>query len=87
MVYGMHIIDRDKSSLKRKCTRQDDENDNDDDPDNEAVARFNDLCDELGVTPHTHPGLHDGLHHFYRHNIEVSFVIRHRIVFFLASIY
>ena len=54
-IYGMHILDRD-NSLKRRPENDDDE---------AAVGIFNDLCDELGVTPNTHPGLHDGLHHFY----------------------
>ena len=53
-IYGMHILDRD-NSLKRRP-------DNDDEA---AVGIFNDLCDELGVTPNTHPGIHNGLHHFY----------------------
>lgn len=57
-VYGMHILDRD-NSLKRGIKSDDDEI--------EAVGIFNDLCDELGVTPNTHPGLHNGLHHFYHH--------------------
>ena len=54
-IYGMHILDRD-NSLKRRPDNDDDE---------AAVGIFNDLCDELGVTPNTHPGLHNGLHHFY----------------------
>ena len=54
-IYGMHILDRD-NSLKRRPDNDDDE---------AAVGIFNDLCDELGVTPNTHPGIHNGLHHFY----------------------
>jgi len=54
MVYGLHIIDRD-NTLKRKLAPDDDE-------ENEAIGIFNDLCDELGVTPNTHPGLR----HFYQ---------------------
>jgi len=54
-IYGIHILDRD-NSLKRRPDNDDDE---------AAVGIFNDLCDELGVTPNTHPGLHNGLHHFY----------------------
>jgi len=60
LFYGMHIIDRDKS-LKRKIKLDG----SDEDPEN--VGIFNDLCDELGVTPTTHPTLRDGLHHFYHH--------------------
>ncbi|KAL9184302.1 hypothetical protein ACHAXT_002388 [Thalassiosira profunda] len=49
-VYGMHILDRDKS-MRRKSK------DNED-----TIGVFDDLCDELGVTPDTHEGLE---HHFY----------------------
>ena len=62
-IYGMHILDRDKSLKRTRRLAAQDENNND--PDVEAVGIFNDLCDELGVTPDTHPGLHNGLHHFY----------------------
>ena len=49
-VYGMHILDRDKS-MRRKSNDED------------TIGAFDDLCDELGVTPDTHEGLE---HHFYQ---------------------
>ncbi len=43
IVYGMHILDRDTSpSFRRKMDAKDEE-------------IFHELCDELGVTPQTHP--------------------------------
>ena len=50
-IYGMHILNRDQQ-LKRKYdkTQQDE------------MQIFNELCDDLGVTPETHPSLH----HFYK---------------------
>ena len=56
-VYGMHILDRDQS-LKHQISDE-----------NEDVGLFNELCDELGVTSDTHPGLlqHGNLKYFYRH--------------------
>lgn len=61
-IYGLHILERDmtrkKQSMKRKIGSNDsDNNDN-------GLDTFYETCDELGMTPKTHPGLH----HFYRHH-------------------
>jgi len=50
-IYGMHILNRDQQ-LKRKYDKTQ----------QEEMQTFNELCDDLGVTPETHPSLH----HFYK---------------------
>ena len=54
--YGLHMLQRDDEikSLKRKGRIDKDEM--------ESMQRFNDMCDELGVTPQSH----SNLHYFYQ---------------------
>ena len=54
--YGMHMLQRDDEikSLKRKGQINTEEM--------ESMQRFNDMCDELGVTPQSH----SKLHYFYQ---------------------
>ena len=54
--YGLHMLQRDDEmkSLKRKGQI--------DGKEMESMQRFNDLCDELGVTPNSH----SNLHYFYQ---------------------
>jgi len=55
-IYGMHMLQRDDGikSLKRKGRIDNEEM--------ESMQRFNDMCDELGVTPQSH----SNLHYFYQ---------------------
>lgn len=55
-LYGMHMLQRDDEikSLKRKGRIDKEEM--------ESMQRFNDICDELGVTPASH----SNLHYFYQ---------------------
>jgi hypothetical protein len=59
-IYGLHILERDMTRKKQSMKRKIGSNDSNDD----GLDTFYETCDELGMTPKTHPGLH----HFYRHH-------------------
>lgn len=58
-IYGMHMLQREDEikSLKRKGRFINDE-------EMESMEQFNEICDELGVTPESH----SNLHYFYQQN-------------------
>jgi hypothetical protein len=60
-IYGLHILERDMTRKKQSMKGSNDSDNNDDD---NGLDTFYETCDELGMTPKTHPGLH----HFYRHH-------------------
>ena len=63
-IYGLHILERDMTRKKQSMKRKIGSNDSDDNNDDNGLDTFYETCDELGMTPKTHPGLH----HFYRHH-------------------
>lgn len=63
-IYGLHILERDMTRKKQSMKRNIGSNDSDINDDDNGLDTFYETCDELGMTPKTHPGLH----HFYRHH-------------------